>query len=562
MAKNLDLEKIKAQSRGLRGRLVASLENDTTGAVHPEDTAITKFHGIYQQDNRESRRQRREARLEPDYRFMIRVRVPGGVASPQQWSALNETAYQLGGGSLRLTTRQAVQFHGVTKEDLPDLMRRLDAVLMDSLAGCGDVNRNVMCHVQPEAGPLHAETSRIAREISTHLTPRTDAWREIWVDGDKVDTKEIEPAPDPLYGRTYLPRKFKIGIALPPINDVDVYSQDIGLIAIERNGGLIGFNVLAGGGLGCSQGDPNTFPRLAESLGFVRTEDVVAVCEAIVTVQRDYGDRENRRHARFKYTVDDRGIEWLAKEVATRSGVTLDHPIPVAFNGNGDRFGWHKAVDERYQRTVFVEGGRLTGETREALARIVRDYSEDVRITPNHNVILSGIRPSDCESVDTRLRDAGLDDESVSVRQRHSMACVAFPTCGLAMAESERYLPTLLASIDEIAVRHGIGDVPMTIRMSGCPNGCSRPYLGEIGFVGRAPGRYNMYLGAAFDGSRLNRIHRENIDEPTILEIIDQLFAAFAQNRAVDEAFGDYLIRSGTISATVHGSETNELRGD
>lgn len=560
MAENLDVEKIKARSRNLRGTLVSSLDDETTGAVHPEDTAITKFHGIYQQDNRESRRERREARLEPDYRFMIRVRVPGGVATPQQWSALNETARQLGGGSLRLTTRQAVQFHGVAKENLPDLMGRLDAVLMDSLAGCGDVNRNVMCHVQPEAGPIHAETLHVAQEISAHLTPQTDAWREIWVNGDKVDTKAMEPTPDALYGRTYLPRKFKIGIALPPVNDVDVYSQDIGLIAIERNGRLIGFNVLVGGGLGCSQGDSSTFPRLAESLGFVRTEDVVGLCEAIVTIQRDYGDRENRRHARFKYTVDDHGIEWVAEEVAMRSGVKLDKPRPIIFTGNGDRFGWTGTADDRYQRTVFIEGGRLTGETREAFERIVCDYSEDIRITPNHNIILAGIRPADREAVDVRLRDAGLDDDSVSVRQRYSMACVAFPTCGLAMAESERYLPTLLASIDEIADRHGIGDVPMTIRMSGCPNGCSRPYLGEIGFVGRAPGRYNMYLGAAFDGSRLNRIYRENIDEPAILEIIDQLFAAFAENREVDEALGDYLIRSGTIKATVHGSETNELR--
>ncbi len=570
---DLDLEKIKADSRHLRGSLSDSLVDPRSGGIAAADTVISKFHGIYQQDDRDQRSERREARLEPLFSFMLRVRVPGGRITRAQWQALDRLSDDYANGSIRLTTRQAVQFHGIWKESLQDLLRGIDAVGMDSLAACGDVNRNVMCHVQPELGPVQAQTLYWAEQLSAHLTPATAAWREIWIDGEplqenanqtshqashKTATEKTED--EPVYGKTYLPRKFKIAIAVPPSNDVDVFAHDIGLIAVVEDDQLLGFNVSAGGGMGCSHGEAATFPLLGQVIGFIQPEQVLAVAEAIVTTQRDYGDRDNRKHARFKYTLDDRDSDWLLQQIEQRSGIRLQPPRAYAFSHSGDDYGWAQAADGRWQYVMFVENGRLLPQHRHALREIITRHAEDFRITPNQNLVITGIADEQREQVLHLLHDSGLDANGQdSVIRRHSMACVALPTCGLAMAEAERYLPDLISRIEELAARHGVQDQPINIRMSGCPNGCSRPYLGEIGLVGRAPGRYNLYLGAAHNGERLNKMVLDNADEASILDTIDGWLADYASGRNDSEALGDFAVRHGLVTAVQHGSEVNQL---
>jgi len=553
---DLNVEKIKSESRALRGTLHDSLVDPTTGAICDADTVVSKFHGIYQQDDRDVRGQRREARLEPLYQFMLRVRVPGGRISPAQWQALDRLADEYGNGTLRLTSRQAVQYHGIARESLRDLVRGIDAVGMDSLAACGDVNRNVMCHVQPELGPVQADALAWAERLSAHLTPATSAWKEIWVDGEKVELDDA--AEDPVYGKAYLPRKFKIGIAVPPNNDIDAYSQDIGFVAIESQGRLAGFNVIAGGGMGCSHGDPDTFPLLGRLIGFIEPEQISSVAEAIMTTQRDFGDRSNRRHARFKYTLDDRSTEWLLEQIRERSGIELEAARPFEFTHSSDRHGWTESADGRWQFTVFVENGRIGPTRRAGLNRLVERHAADLRLTPNQNLVLTGIAKDQRKDVEQILKSFELDGPARhSALRKHAMACVAMPTCGLAMAEAERYLPDLVTRLEALAVKHGIEDQPINIRMSGCPNGCSRPYLGEIGLVGRAPGRYNLYLGASFNGDRLNRMVLDNSDEAAILEAIDAWFRRFADERQPAETFGNFAVRAGLVAAVAHGSEVN-----
>jgi len=573
---DLDVEKIKAESRHLRGSLSESLVDPRTGAIADTDTVISKFHGIYQQDDRDQRSQRRAARLEPLYSFMLRVRVPGGRITRVQWQALDRLSEDYANGTIRLTTRQAIQFHGIWKESLQQLVRGIDAVGMDSLAACGDVNRNVMCHVQPELGAVQAQTLYWAEQLSAHLTPQTAAWREIWIDGEplaeppteaqaevpatashKTATETVED--EPVYGKTYLPRKFKIAIAVPPSNDVDVFAHDIGFIAVvDDDGQLQGFNVSAGGGMGCSHGEAETFPLLGKVIGFIEAPQMLAVAEAIVTTQRDFGDRNKRKHARFKYTLDDRDPDWLLDQIEQRSGIRLQAARPFEFSHSSDHYGWAQASDGRWQYTLCVENGRLLPQHRHALREIITGYAEDFRVTPNQNLVITGVAGEQREQVLKLLRTAGLAGERhSSAIRRHAMACVALPTCGLAMAEAERYLPDLITRIEELAVRHGVQDQPINIRMSGCPNGCSRPYLAEIGLVGRAPGRYNLYLGAAHNGTRLNKLVLDNADETSILTAIDAWLADFSKQRKAGETLGDFAIRHGLVSAVVHGREVN-----
>lgn len=553
---NLNVEKIKSESRALRGTLHDSLADPATGAIRDADTVVSKFHGIYQQDDRDQRAERRGARLEPAYQFMLRVRVPGGRVSREQWQALDRLADEYGNGTLRLTSRQAVQYHGIAKESLRDLVRGIDAVGMDSLAACGDVNRNVMCHVQPELGPIQAETLEWAERLSTHLTPATSAWKEIWINGEKLELED--EAEDPVYGKAYLPRKFKIGIAVPPYNDIDAYSQDIGFVAIETEGRLDGFSVIAGGGMGCSHGEPETFPLLGRVIGFIESEQLLAVAEAIMTVQRDFGDREHRKHARFKYTLDDRSTEWLLAEIRARSGIDLQPARAFEFSQSSDRFGWAEDMDGRWQYTVFIENGRIGPQQRAGLNQLIDTDAADFRLTPNQNLVLTGVAAGKREQVARILESADLDGAARhTALRKHAMACVAMPTCGLAMAEAERYLPDLITRIEELAEKHQIADQPINIRVSGCPNGCSRPYLGEIGLVGRAPGRYNLYLGASFNGDRLNRLVLDNADEVAILDAVDGWFETFSAGREPDESLGDFAVRAGLVAKVEHGSEVN-----
>ena len=549
------VERIKAASRLLRGTIVESLADPVTGALRENDQQLIKFHGTYQQDDRDVREERRLAKLEPAYRFMIRTRLPGGVCRPAQWLALDRLAGRYGNGTLRLTSRQAFQLHGVIKRELKETIAAMNAALVDSIAACGDVNRNVLASANPVESAVHAEVHRWAVRLSEHLLPHTRAYHEIWLDDEKVAGGEES---EPIYGATYLPRKFKAAIAVPPINDVDVFAHDLGFIAIVEGGKLAGFNLTVGGGLGVTHGDPATYPRLADPAGFLVPGQLLAVAEAVVTTQRDFGDRGERKHARLKYTIADRGIEWFKAEVARRTGFALETPRPFAFTTSGDRYGWIEGHDGRWHLTLRIEAGRVADRgdrrLRSGLARIAAIHRGDFRLTPNQNLIVAGVAAAERWRIDALVAGYGMDDfRKATPLARDALACVALPTCPLAMAEAERYLPAVTAALDALLEKHGLGGVPLSFRISGCPNGCSRPYLAEVGLVGKAPGRYNLHLGGGRKGLRLNRLYRENVDEQGFLDALDPLFAAWARERKAGEDFGDFLDRSGWFDSTTAG---------
>jgi sulfite reductase (NADPH) hemoprotein beta-component len=555
MAERTAVERIKAASRHLRGTIADGLADATTGALAEDDTQLTKFHGIYQQDDRDQRTERARQKLEPAYSFMARVRVPGGVCTSAQWLALDALARPHGNGTLRLTTRQAFQFHGIVKRDLKETIAGINAALLDTLAACGDVSRNVMCSPLPELSAVHREAYAWAARIGERLLPRTRAYHEIWLDGEKVAGGEEEP----LYGATYLPRKFKTAVVVPPTNDVDVYAHDLGFVAIARDGALAGFDVTVGGGMGMTHGESATYPRLADVIGFCTPEQVLAVAETVVAIQRDYGDRTNRKHARLKYTIADRGIGWFRDELERRLGFALAPAEPFELTTQGDRYGWTRGDDGRWHLTIFIENGRVADLPGRALLtglrRIAALHDGELRLTPNQNVIVANVAPERRPAIDALLAAHGLaDGAGVSQLRLNAMACVALPTCGLAMAEAERYLPDLVTRLETLVARHGLVDTPIVVRMTGCPNGCARPYLAEIGLVGKAPGRYNLYLGADHAGRRLNRLYRENVDEREILASLDPVFADYARKRAPGERFGDYVVRAGVVTAVPKGS--------
>lgn len=555
-----EVEKIKENSAYLRGTIAEGLENPLTGGLSDDDTKLLKFHGSYQQDDRDVRNERKKQKLEPAYQFMLRVRAPGGVVTPEQWLVLDDLAQKYGDGSLRLTTRQSFQYHGILKWNLKETIREVHESLLNTLAACGDVNRNVMCNPNPYQSGIHAEVYEYARTLSDHFLPQTNAYHEIWLDGEKViDTKKDPYEVEPIYGKTYLPRKFKIGIAVPPSNDVDVYSQDLGFVAIEENGALVGFNVLCGGGMGMTHGDFNTYPQIGRVIGFCPNEKLIDVAEKIVAIQRDFGNRSDRKNARFKYTIDKRGVEWLKSELENRLGYALESPRPFSFTHNGDRYGWVKG-DGLWHYTLFVQNGRvrdfsdlplLTG-----LREIARVHRGDFRLTPNQNVIIARVAEEDKEKIETLLENYKLiGNKHISPLRRNSMACVALPTCGLAMAESERYLPELLEKIEKLLEETGVGEEEITIRMSGCPNGCSRPALAEIAFVGKAVGKYNLYIGGSFTGERLNQLYKENIGEEEILQTLGELFRHYARERKENERFGDFVVRKEYVDEVYDGRE-------
>ena len=547
-----EMERIKAASRLLRGTIEEGLADPITGAISDDDNKLLKFHGSYQQDDRDLRDERRRQKLEPAYSFMIRARLPGGVVTPAQWLAFDRIATGYGNGSMRITTRQTFQWHGVIKRRLKPTLRAIHDALATTIAACGDVVRTVASSANPLAPDTHALTYAWAAKLSEHLEPQTRAYHEIWLDGEKVAGEEHEP----LYGPTYLPRKFKIGLAIPPLNDVDVFAQDLGLIAIIERGELLGFNVAIGGGMGVTHGDPTTYPRLASVIGFVTPEQLIAVAEGVVGLQRDWGNRIERKHARLKYTLDHRGLEHFVAELETRLGFALAPARPYAFAHNGDRYGWVEGEGGRWHLTLHIEAGRLAdvGAVRSlsGLRALAEAHTGTFRLTCNQNVIVADVPAGERERIDALVAEYGLDGYiQASPIRRHAVACVALPTCGLAMAESERYLPELLPKLEAQLECHGLADAPILLRLSGCPNGCSRPYLGEIALVGRAPGRYDLRLGADFRGQRLNRLYRENIDEAAILAALDPLFARYARERGAGEGFGDFLLRIGEVDAPV-----------
>ena len=557
-------ERIKEASDYLRGTLADGLREEITGAIIEDDAQLVKFHGMYLQDDRDLRPERTRKKMEKAFAFMIRVRIPGGVLTPRQWLALDEVARVYGNGTMRLTTRQTVQLHGVIKSNLKATLETIDAVLLNSIAACGDINRNVMCNVLPEQSHAHAAAIELARSISDHLLPRTPAYREIWLDGERIAGGEEEVV-EPIYGKTYLPRKFKIVVAVPPSNDVDVFAHDLGYIAIVDAGGdIVGWNVTVGGGMGMTHGEEDTYPRTADVMGFCTNSDAVKIAEAVVTVQRDWGDRKNRKHARLKYTIEDRGLDTFRAEVERRAGVKLATSEPFTFTSTGDRYGWSEGINGRGHLTLFVQNGRVhdvAGAAQQSALRAIAQMHEgELRITPNQNLVIANVPTIQQAEIERIARNAGLLAPWSGLR-RNSMACVALPTCGLALAESERYLPDLLTALDERLAVYGLSADDIVIRMTGCPNGCARPYLAEIGLVGKEPGRYNLYLGAAFNGSRMNKLYAEDVDHARIIAALDPVFAAYATERQKGERFGDFTIRAGFVAATGNGADFHANAG-
>lgn len=555
-----EMERIKIESNYLRGTITEELENQITGSISKDDTKLLKFHGSYQQDDRDIRDERRRQKLEPAYSFMIRVRVPGGTSTPEQWLAMDDISNEYANGTLKLTTRQAFQFHGILKRNLKQSMKNINDSLMDSLAACGDVNRNVMCNPNPYQSEVHHEVNELAGEISNHLSPKTGAYHEIWLDEEKiVDTHNDEEEVEPIYGKTYLPRKFKIGIAVPPSNDIDVYSQDLGFIAIIEDEKLTGFNITIGGGMGMTHGDTATYPQLGRTIGFCSKDRVKEVAEKIVTIQRDFGNRAERKNARFKYTVDAKGVNWIKNELNGRLGWELEENRPFKFENNGDRYGWTKG-NGKWHFTLFIQNGRVKDtedyKLKTALREIAEIHTGDFRLTPNQNLIIANITDHKKKQISGIISKYGVTEgENYSGLRRNSMACVAFPTCGLAMAESERYLPTLINKIEEILDEAGLNEEEIVIRMSGCPNGCSRPALAEIAFIGKGPEKYNMYLGGGFAGNRLNKLYKENIGEKEILNSLRPIILKYGRERMDGEHFGDFVIRAGIIEEVHSGQD-------
>ncbi|WP_423243238.1 NADPH-dependent assimilatory sulfite reductase hemoprotein subunit [Mammaliicoccus sciuri] len=552
-----EMEHIKNRSNYLRGTIKEGLADEITGAIAEDDTKLLKFHGSYMQDDRDIRDERRKQKLEPAYSFMIRVRVPGGTATADQWVAMDDISTEYANNTIKLTTRQAFQFHGILKRNLKSSMQSIHHAVMDSLAACGDVNRNVMCNPNPYQSGVHKEVDTLATQISDHLSPQTGAYHEIWLDDEKIiDTKEEV---EPMYGKTYLPRKFKIGIAVPPSNDIDVYSQDIGLIAVIEDEQLVGFNVTVGGGMGMTHGDTKTYPQVGRLLGYFPKEEAVDVCEKILTIQRDHGNRENRKNARFKYTVDRLGVDFIREELNKRLGWEIEEAKPFEFKHNGDRYGWTEGSG-KWHFTLFIQNGRVKDTSdyklKTALREIAEIHTGDFRLTPNQNLIIANVAKSKKQQIQKIIDKYGITDgEHYTGLRRNSMACVAFPTCGLAMAESERYLPTLINKIEGLLDEAGLNEEEITMRMTGCPNGCARPALAEIAFIGKAPGKYNMYLGGGFTGDRLNKLFKENIGEDEILESLKPILIQYGKEKNDGEHFGDFVIRKGIIKEVHSGQD-------
>jgi sulfite reductase (NADPH) hemoprotein beta-component len=560
-------EDIKIASNYLRGNIAEELKDTSTGAISASNQQLTKFHGTYMQDDRDLRDERKAQGLEPAYSFMIRCRLPGGVSTAKQWIQMDDIANELGNETMKLTTRQTFQFHGVVKGKLKPAMQAINRSLMTTIAACGDVNRNVMCSPLPSQSKYHREVFACSKKISDHLLPATSAYHEIWLTDD--DDKKTQVAGDavqdfePLYGPTYLPRKFKISIAIPPHNDVDVYAHDIGLIAIKgKDGQLEGFNLLAGGGMGATHNNKKTYPQIGRTFGFVKTEDVHIACEKVMLVQRDFGDRKNRKHARLKYTVDDLGVDGYRTKVEEYWGQKFEPARPFHFDSNVDTFGWVKDEHGLNHFTFFIENGRIedTADFRmkTGLREIAAAHKGEFRLTPNQHLILSNVADEDLPAMKTLMAQYKLDNLHFSALRLSSSACVAFPTCGLAMAESERYLPVLIDKLEACLEENGLRQDSIVMRMTGCPNGCARPWLAEVAFVGKAFGAYNMYLGGGYHGQRLNKLYRSSIKEEEILAIMKPMLKQYAAERNEGERFGDWTIRAGIIKATTEGRDFHE----
>ncbi|NCT76977.1 MAG: assimilatory sulfite reductase (NADPH) hemoprotein subunit [Chitinophagaceae bacterium] len=541
------VERIKGASQGLRGTLNESVRDGLTGALREDDQSLIKFHGMYQQDDRDRREERSAKKLEWLYSYMIRLRLPGGFLTPQQWVGLHHIAGEHSTGTIKITTRQTVQLHGILKSHIKPTIQSFDTLQLDSIAACGDVNRNVTCSAHPDESPLHAQVFAYADKISTLALPKTRAYYEIWLDEEKLAERSEE---DPLYKEHYLPRKFKIGIAIPPNNDVDVYTNDIGLVAIIENNKLLGFNIAAGGGLSATHGNAQTYPRLATTLGFVTEgEQVLKAVYEIMTIQRDYGNRSDRKLARLKYTLDNMGVPQFIQELEKRCGFALQPARPVHFTSRRDHYGWRQNGEGKWYFTLFVENGRVLDTPELAmktgLLAIAESGKANFRFTGNQNLILADISNTDKPAVEALLQQYGLaaHTEAAGVLRKNAIACVAFNTCPLALAEAQRYLPSLIDKIEPLLHKYELEKEEIILRMTGCPNGCGRSPAAEIGLIGTAYGLYNLHIGGDRTGERLNKKYKDSLDESAILTELDQLFGSYSKGRQAGETFGDFVTR-------------------
>lgn len=542
------VERIKTGSNGLRGTLKESLADDFTGAIREDDQTLIKFHGMYQQDDRDRREERVGKKLEWLYSYMIRLRLPGGFLNSEQWIGLNKIAEDHSTGTIKITTRQTIQLHGILKSHLKPTIQNFNLQHLDSIAACGDVNRNVTCTANPSESPLHQEAYELAGKISEMCLPKTKSYYDIWIDDELIVDRKVEE--DPLYQDRYLPRKLKIGIAIPPNNDVDVFINDIALIAIIENNQIVGYNIAAGGGLGATHGNEATYARLASLLGFVDTEEkVLKTVYEIITVQRDFGNRSDRKLSRLKYTIDKLGIDGYRAEVEKRTGFAFEPAREFKFEQRKDRYGWIQNHEGKWFYTAFVEHGRLLDiegyPLKSGLLKIAETGKANFRFTCNQNLILADIKEVDKPEVENLLKEYGISDytEGASALRKNSVACVALNTCSLALAEAQRYLPSLVTKIEPVLEKYNLLEEDITIRMTGCPNGCGRSPNAEIGFVGTAYGKYNLHIGGDRLGTRLNTKFKENIGEEEIIETLDELFGIYVQERLTEETFGDFSYR-------------------
>ena len=541
-------EKVKIASNGLRGTIKESLKDSYTGAIREDDQSLIKFHGMYQQDDRDRREERSGKKLEWLYSFMLRLRLPGGLLTPQQWITLHDVAGEHTTGVIKITTRQTIQLHGILKSHIKPTMAAFNLQGLDSIATCGDVNRNVCCTSNPAESPVYDEVFQYAAKISEMAKPKTRAWYEIWLGEEKLTEKTED---DPLYKDKYLPRKLKVGIAVPPNNDVDIFINDVVLIAIVENDQLIGFNIGAGGGLGSTHGNSNTYARLASVLGFVENDEekILKAVYEVITVQRDFGNRSDRKQARLKYTIDKLGIDKYREEVEKRCGFKLEAERPYTFTQRQDRYGWVQDYKGNSHFTVFVENGRILDydniQLKEGLYKLASLGKNNFHFTANQNVILSDIKETDRAEVEALLQEYGIIEhtENAGALRKNAIACVALNTCPLALAEAQRYLPTLISKIEPLLEKHSMENDDIVLRMTGCPNGCGRSPNAEIGFVGTGPGRYNLHIGGDRLGLRLNTKFKDNIDESQILSTLDELFGVYQQEKKTEETFGDFSYR-------------------
>ncbi len=549
----LNLEEIKAESQQLRGTLPEEVVEPTPD-FSEEARQLLKFHGIYQQDDRDERRERKQAGLEPSYQFMVRTKLTGGALSAEQFLAHDDLATRYGNGTLRITTRQGFQFHGVLKGDLQATLRALNEELVTTLGACGDIERNVMCCPAPTGDAVRTELLRVAHAISDHLAPRTTAYHTIWLDGERVDFGggADEAEPDPIYGKNFLPRKFKTAVAFPGDNCVDVLTNDLSFVAVldETGQQVEGYVVFVGGGMGQTHNKPETFPRLADAFAFVTPDEVVPVAEAIVVAYRDNGNRANRKQARLKYLIHERGLAWFKQEVEARLGHPLAPPRALPPFKTEDHLGWGQQADGRLWLGLPIENGRIADDgaqrLRSGLRALVERFRPNARLTPQHNILLTDIEPAQRRAVDALLLEYGIAPvQAISGVRRHEMACPALPTCGLALAESERVAPALISELEQALDSLGLADEEINLRMTGCPNGCARPYVAEIGIVGRSLNKYTLYLGGDFHGTRLNREYADLVEFDALVPTLAPLLALWGEQRQPEERFGAFCDRIG-----------------